>query len=137
MEIILKKDFNGTFSPVDCLSEETAKKLKIGKEYKFKVTGIRNLKFHKKFFALIKTVFENQEQFVNIEEMRKALIFDAGFREQRQNLKGEIIQYPKSISFSKMDEIEFEELYNKVIDIVILWLGWNRQEFINHLIKYT
>ena len=35
-----------------------------------------------------------------------------------------------------MDELEFEKLYNRIIDITILWLGWNKKDFMEHLMQF-
>ena len=43
----------------------------------------------------------------------------AGYFETHINLKGERMFFPKSIAFSKMDEVEFSELYSKSIDVVL------------------
>jgi len=136
VEIILKKSFDGKFSVVDALGEEQARTLKIGKPYKFKVTGTRDIKFHSKFFVMLNEIYKNQEQFNNFEQFRKAIIFDSGFVEERMNLQGEIVLETKSISFANMDELEFERLYNAVIDTAVAWLGWDKEAFIEHLMSF-
>ena len=61
MELYL---LNTTSGLKPCYDEdyEEKKKLKIGETYKAKITLARNLKFHKKFFALINCAWEYQNE---------------------------------------------------------------------------
>ena len=67
------------------------------------------------------TVNVNGEDFTinHFEHFRKIVIIEAGFYELNILLDGRISIEAKSISFSMMDEIEFEDLYNKVIDVIL------------------
>ena len=58
-EIYLVKSFDGKFTPAQDSDYEMAKNIKAGDTYKFKFSKPRNIKFHRKFFALINLVFQN------------------------------------------------------------------------------
>jgi hypothetical protein len=79
----------------------------------------RNLKFHRKFFALIDYVFSNQDRYANKEDLRVELELKAGSYREHVTTKGKLVYVPKSIAFDKMDDVEFEQLYNRVIDVVL------------------
>ena len=99
-------------------------KLEIGEEIEIDISSKRNILFHRKFFALINLAFENQSLYYCIEDLRKDLIKAAGFYEERYDYINDIeIIEAKSISFSNMDDTEFENVYNKVLDKVCLFLG--------------
>lgn len=98
---------------------EEASKFAIGEMIEVEAKKVRNPKFHRKFFALLNFIFENQSYFQNFEEMRKCLTMMAGFYTTFISLKGEVLYVPKSIAFANMDELEFADLYFKVIDIAI------------------
>lgn len=102
------------------------KKLKIGETYEAEIRLPRNLKFHRKYFSLLRCAWEylnekQQEFFENdMEVFRKSLEVTAGWCEPIYNLKTESwVHAPKSISFRKMKEEEFNALYNNVRDILL------------------
>jgi len=102
------------------------KKLKIGHEYLCEIKPIRNLKFHRKYFALIKCSWEYQNEKVqeffknNIDLFRKTVEVSAGHCDFIYSIeRKEWVEIPKSISFEKCDEAEFEELYNRILDVLL------------------
>lgn len=133
MEIALVKQMNNSLVCAFDSDYEVIKKLKLGEIYFFEVKKERNPAFHRKFFALIKMVFENQEHYNNFDKLRKDLIVSAGFYEEHTTVWGEVVQEAKSISFSKMSEDEFEELYNRVIDEIIKWFNFDKQSIIDNV----
>lgn len=128
MKLAVVKNMNHTLKPAFDSDLEKIKKLKVGEMYTVEVKKPRNVKFHRKFFALINMVFENQEVYDDIEKFRKDLTIAAGFYEEHVTFDGEIKQTAKSIAFHKMDDIEFSELYSKFIDTVIKIMGWDGQD---------
>ena len=97
------------------------KKLKIGEVYFVDIKIPRNYRFHKKYFALINCAWEYQDErtqaFFNesVEAFRKAVEIAAGHFDLVYSIeKKEWLQAPKSISFSKMDEAQFSDLYESV-----------------------
>jgi hypothetical protein len=136
MKITLIKQLNNSFKIAYNSDYENAKKIPLNEPIEFEFKRVRNYKFHKKFFALINLVFENQEQYINIEHLRKDLIISAGYYDLRFNIEGVEIQEAKSISFAKMDENEFSELYNRIIDVVVKWLRIEKQDIIDNIEQY-
>lgn len=115
MNIYLTKTLTG-LKPSYPSDHEKLGKLKLNEEYLCEVKQPRNLKFHRKFFALLQLVFNNQEKIDNFEDFRAIIIMKAGFYRQIETEKG-IIWLPKSISFAKMSAENFENLYSKTLDI--------------------
>ena len=136
MKITLIKQLNNSFKLAYNSDYETAKKIALNEPVEFEFTKKRNIKFHKKFFALLNLVFENQELYINIEHLRKDLTISAGYYILRYNFEGVEITEAKSISFANMDEIEFSEFYNRVIDVVVKWLGIEKQDIIENIQQY-
>ena len=118
--------------PLYSSDDETMKKLKYDTEYLFKVTKPRNIAFHRKNFALINMVYENQEQFNNIDDLRAYLTIKAGFYNRIPTGKGDMI-LPKSISFAAMDDTEFSEYYSKMIDAVIAFLDISKKDVLQNI----
>lgn len=136
MEFYAEIDPRGRIVPLYDSDYESFKKVRKNTPLKFKVTQPRNYKFHKKFFALINMVFDNQEVYNNIEDLRSDLTIESGFFQEHENFKGEVIKKAKSISFSKMDEIEFNSLYNNFLDTIILVMKWDKEDIMRELESY-
>jgi hypothetical protein len=129
-DIVLMKSSSDVLIPYDEGAAEFVRKMKTGELAHADYKRVRNYKFHKKYFALIKFAFDQWEpkdnlQYLgqpvlkNIKRFRKDVAILCGFFETTVNLKGEIRLEAKSISFSQMDEIEFEELYQATISVVL------------------
>ncbi len=136
MKITLIKTLNGTFKLAYNSDYNLAKKVPLNEPIVFEWSKPRNLRFHKKFFALLNMVYENQEQYNNIEHLRKDLTISAGYYDLRFNIEGVEVQEAKSISFAKMDDLEFSEFYNRIVDVVVKWLGIDKQEIIDNIEQY-
>lgn len=124
---------------------EEKRKLKIGEVYKVKVTKARNYQFLRKYFALINCAFsyldERQTAFFkeNVELFRKTVEIAAGNCELVYSIaRKEWIEMPKSISFDKMDDAEFQELYERVKDVIFLTFlkHIDEDEFLNNLSNF-
>ena len=104
-------------------------RLRIGDSISASWKKKRNAKFHRKFFAMLDVgfnAFEPEEYEYNgipaqksRERFRKDVICQAGYYELVVNLRGEVRAEAKSISFSKMGEDEFEELYSQCANVLL------------------
>jgi len=93
----------------------------------------RNLRFHRKFFAMLNHSFEHWEpeqgrkRFTykgraitkDFDQFRKDILILAGFYEARYDLKGRVELQAKSIAFDKMEEDEFERVYEAVLKVLL------------------
>lgn len=134
-KISLVRTLSG-FKPAYDSDFELSKKIKLNEIYEYEFKKTRNYEFHKKFFALVNMVFQNQEQYINFEHLRKDLIIESGNYVLRYDLLGVEIREAKSISFSSMDEIEFSELYNSVIDVIIKYFHFDKEEILENVEQY-
>jgi hypothetical protein len=92
--------------------------LEVGECYTLSAWFPRNPKFHRLHFAMIKALFEEQEQFDDPEPLRKWLYVGAGFAEFLPGPKGKMVAIPKSIAFDRLDDAEFADIHAKVIDFM-------------------
>ena len=112
-------------------------KIPMNEEFEIEYVKKRNLKFHKKYFALLKLAFENQQDYRLLEEMRRDLIITAGWYDEVVNLiDGEVLKVAKSISFSSMDEIEFSQLYEATKNVISKWLAIDNETIDNEIMQY-
>jgi len=121
MELLLLNTPQG-LKPVYDEDYDKKKALKIGETYKAKITLYRNPRFLAKFMSFIRASFYcipphiQSELFHGEPELwRKQLEILVGSSELVWNIKTNSWQeQAKSVSFGKMDEYEFSQLFDKV-----------------------
>lgn len=123
---------------------EEKKKLKVGEAYMVDVRIMRNVDFHRKYFAMISYAWEylnevEVERFKTKDNFRKYIEITAGhcdviFHPRLQ----EFVEIPKSISFSSMDNAAFSDLYGRVKDVIFSIIGSrvSEEEFEHLLMDY-
>mgnify|MGYP003640233135 FL=1 len=136
MKITIVKKLNNTFAIAYNTDYELAKKLKVGVEYQCEIKRPRNYNFHKKYFALLTMLFDNQERYSNKDHLRKDLTIEAGFYTVRKNLKGVEVYEANSISFSSMKQESFDDLYSKTLDVIVKYFNFDKEEIINNVEQY-
>ena len=125
MDIFCKVTAHGLVPLYDS-DYDLKKRFRVGSVVKCKVSNPRNYEHHKKFFALVRLTFDNlpsnlAEYFKvhNEEDMLCRFKRDLGYFKTSLNERGEKeIEY-QSISFSAMEQHEFERFYNQCIDLVL------------------
>jgi len=134
MDALFTKLPNASFIPASEDDAELLSKVKVGETVRLTLVRPRNIKFHKKFFALINLAFDYWEPPKhgegsawsekmpierNVERFRKDVTILAGYYDATYRLNGDVRLEAKSISFGSMSEDDFEKLYSKVIDVII------------------
>lgn len=125
------KTTSGHLAPLTDGDREEVAKLKTGHVIEVKITRKRNPMFHRKFFALLGVAFDywqeapvtveyhGQRVRPNFERFRKDITILAGYYDPTYNINGELRLEARSISFSSMEEPDFEKLYSSVLDVVL------------------
>ena len=128
-EFFLKK-YQSQFKPFDERGIKVVKRLRDGDIIRCEFWKQRNVRFHRKFFALLKIAFENQDKYDVFEAFRAEVIMRAGYFNTHIHLSGQESFSPKSISFKNMDQMEFEKLYSAVIDVILKFflVGMSEEE---------
>ena len=111
------------------------KKLKIGQEYLIEIKHPRNILFHKKFFALLNVCYENYETQMPFESFRRWITIKAGYFNAYETDKG-VFYDAQSIAFGSMNQIEFEEVYSKVLDVVIKLLHVTEEDINSEIMSF-
>lgn len=88
--------------------------LRVGATATLKFWVPRSPKFHRLHFAMLKALFDAQEQFADPDELRAWLQVGAGHCEFVPGPKGRMVALPKSISYERLDDAEFSEHHEKV-----------------------
>lgn len=145
MEIHLVRTSTG-LRPYSDDDYEEMKKIKVGSIVKANIVRPRNIKFHRKFFSLIRAAWDclTEQQRTNlrsIDPFREQLLITSGFSEPLYDLNGQkFLEKAKSISFAKMDEPAFNDVYNRCLDTILTILlanGVSEDEFNNILQNYN
>ena len=117
----------GGLKPLNSEDEDKLKSLPLDWEGIVTLRHPRNYEFHKKYFALLKLGFENQERYNNKDHYRIVMQMKAGFYDLVTTDKG-ILPIAKSISFGSMESHEFNDLYEKVLTEIANDLGLGTDE---------
>ena len=128
-ELTLIKRIDGAFVPATHHDAALCHRIKVGGGISAEWKRKRNVKFHRKFFALLHIGFESFEPEItefkghpvqkSFERYRKDVICAAGFYDVIANLNGDIRREAHSISFGNMSEEAFAELYSNCIDVTL------------------
>jgi len=128
-EVVLIKSPNGSLVPFSEEDQEKLRKIKAGAAVRCEIAQMRNPQFHKKFFSLVKFLYDIWAETVepkeyrgvqvmpSFERFRKDLIILTGRFTAHYNIRGEVRVEADSISFAKMSQEEFEKLFSETIDI--------------------
>ena len=108
----------GSLVPASPRAEAVMAKLKADDLVTVEVKQPRNLAHHRKFFALLDLIFENQQRFRTCDEMLVAIKVYMGVCNTMALKDGTAVRVPRSISFASMDQPEFERFYEMVLDVV-------------------
>ena len=136
MKILVVKTLNG-LKPAYDSDKEVFNKMPLNEIFEIEYIKKRNVKFHKKFFALLKLAYENQSDYRFIEDMRRDLLIVSGnYDEQVCKITGEIYKKAHSINFSNMDELQFSEVYTSVENIICKWLGIDNETLDDEINQY-
>ena len=129
-DIYVRKTMHGLI-PDTAEDWEKVKRFKIGEVVKAKITHPRNLRFFRKWWALVQVGYELWEETgvkanykgedvrPNFERFRKDVQILAGHYHPVVNIRGELRLEADSIAFASMDEDTFEKLYNSTLTVLV------------------
>jgi hypothetical protein len=131
MDVYFTKGPRGSLLPLDDEQAELLERIPQSALIKVAVTQVRNPKFHRKYFALMGYAYAMWQDTQPAREYRGNPVvtsFD-GFRDDVTILSGhseavfgvtgELRLQAKSISFAKMDELDFERFYSNTINVLL------------------
>ncbi len=105
----------GALRPTDDMGIEAMRKIGDNELVKVTWTRPRNVRFHRKFFAMLQIILANQEHYKSIDDLLGVCKLRIGHVRIVETAKG-IERFPASISFANMDETEFSAFYDRAID---------------------
>lgn len=109
---------------VDDAGKEILRKIKMGKVVKCEVTQPRHLSHHRKFFALLNTVWAAAGDWPTVEDLLVELKIKLGItRDVIIRESGEVVKIVGSISFAAMDQAAFDAFYENAIKALCFMVG--------------
>lgn len=112
VELTMKRTLSG-FAPIDAAGEEALAEYAIGDMVKVTARKGRHPVYHRKWFALLQAVYPHQDAWPTFEMFRKAVQRACGYFEE---INGQT--FDVSIAFSKMDQNEFEGLFERTLVLI-------------------
>ena len=132
MLLLLKRTKIGLI-PISDESAKAVSKIKLDDEIYMEWKPRRNMKFHKKYFALLNAVIINQEHYKTVDNLHESIKYRAGYYETLFMLNGDKVIKTKSIAFNKMDESEYLVFYESALDVCIELIS---EEAVNEILKF-
>lgn len=124
------------FEPVDDNAKKIFKRYKLGDTVELEHKAKRNIKFHKKYFAMLNLTFQNQDITDDSKLFRKLVTIAAGYYHWIELIDGTKQKEANSISFDSMDDLEFQDYYNDTFNICLKILGCKSEELELELLKF-
>lgn len=122
MKIYCIKLPGGALTPATDMDVEKMKRFKNHEMFQIEIKNERNWEFHKKVILFFIFCFEYwvsdnnyTDESTDFDEFRYELTILAGFRTVIWKINGTFEYKAKSISYAKMEQEEFERLYNALI----------------------
>ena len=127
-EVLLTKTPGGSLVPSCEEAAEALKRFRVGGIVRCNVVQMRNPGFHRKWFALVRVLFDLWCEYLppgewrgmpvqpNLDRFRQDITILAGHGRPVWNIRGEMRMEADSISFANMDQATFEKLYSATIN---------------------
>mgnify|MGYP003625234303 CR=1 FL=1 len=97
----------------------------------------RSITQHRMYWGLINLVLENQDMFESSEDLSNYIKLKSGHVQSFMMKDGEVIKFPKSISFKMSDQESFNAFLDRAIDFIIspkgLWPGMEKNVLLNEV----
>lgn len=114
-DLFLKRTLSG-FAPADEASSDAMKSYKIGDTFRASVVKPRNLRNHRRWWALCNLIYQNSDQYKSVDQVHDHLKILAGHCTQIVSKStGEVYLVAESISFGKLDEAQFQEVFQRAV----------------------
>lgn len=105
----------------DAVSQETIMKLPVTKDLRIEATAPRNPQFHRMVFALFGILAKAFDE--DLETVRHKLMISIGEYDTISFPDGSADRRAKSLAYANMDDLQFKELFEKLVKATYLLYG--------------
>lgn len=116
----------GGLYPANDIESEKMKRFKNNELYTVDLKTTRNPGFHKKVFLFFNFCFEHwlsDKEYMSTSEQfdvfRNHMTVIAGYYSEYYNIDGSVRIEAKSLSYAKMEQSEYEEVYSALINVAL------------------
>ncbi len=135
MKIWLRNTISGLM-PIYPSDWDEKRKLRLGQDYECEIRNPRNILFHKKFFSMLNVGHENTKMDMPFETYRKYVTMKAGYFKTYSTPRGTFYD-AESIAFSSMSQDEFEDVYSRVLNVIIEDVGCTSEEIEMQILSFS
>lgn len=108
----------GALVPLDQHGRDAVAKVGHGKQVLVTVKRARNPQHHRKLFAMFNIVLQNQDYYKDVEQLLAACKLAIGHCDLIKTKHG-MVGLPKSIAFHALDQIAFNDFYDRAVQWVV------------------
>lgn len=113
--IYLKRTAGRLLAPVNPSDKQEVEQLDIDEIVKCSISKPRNIRHHRKFWALCRVIGDQIDQPERI--VKQLISIRVGHCDVVRTKQGEVM-LPKSINFGSMDQVAFNDFYKRAINVV-------------------
>lgn len=135
----MRKMIGNRLEPVDDAGKDVLAKVKLGSVVMVEYKRPRNVAHHRKFWALISLIYQNQTRYKSPEDLCDAIKVYVGHSKVLRMTDGREVHTPLSIAFHAMDQASFDGFYDKVVDVVCAEIipGLDREDLRRELMEFA
>lgn len=108
----------GGLRPANKASQEAFDGLPMAETVKVEITRPRNIRHHRKWFALLQVIYPHQTTYPTMESLLAAIKCALGYGETVKLPDGRTVLVPGSISFAKLDQAGFDQFYARALELI-------------------
>lgn len=117
MKLMMRKQFDN-LRAIDEPGTDALRKLKNGALVLVEVKQPRNPQHHRKLFAMLNIVLQNQDYYKSLDTLLSACKLATGHAEIIRTKRGDVA-IPKSISFTSLSQADFNAFYDAAVSWVV------------------
>lgn len=115
---LFTRGIGNTLVPADPAALELVQSIKPGGSLWLRGNRARNPRRHRLFWALVQIIKENTDARQSPDAIADYLKIRGGHVEVFKRPGGEVVEVPKSISFSRCSESEFKSFIDRLMDVI-------------------
>lgn len=115
--IIFMKKHLGSLIPMGERGAAELAKIKLDTQVRVEIKRPRNIGHHRKFWALMHEVAENQEHYPDAEAVAAVVKVETGHCDWVKTKHG-MVGIPRSIAFHRLDQAAFEQFYDAAVKFI-------------------
>ena len=105
------------YLPHSAHDEAELESVRLGDVVEAQIRKVRNPNHHRKAFALLHDLFDNQDTFDSFDTFYTWAKIKCGLVETFIDSDGKVYYTPESLAFSSMDQLRFDSVYQKFITL--------------------